>query len=150
MRLLVPLLLLALSASGCTSDPDDDDGNDGSDGPSDGLSQDRDGYREGVVFFESDYTVSSLQPTTFAIDVDHGALDIILEIRQDSGVLPNLHVEVSGCGGVDPSASAGWQGYLVCAEPHGTGDQNLAISIRGGVAASGSGRVLLRADIPDT
>lgn len=141
MRLLV-LLLLALFASGCTSAGD---GGDGGNGGDDG--NDREGYRDGVVFFNEEFSAASVQPATFQVLVEEGAREVILEIQQDSGVMPNLHVELTGCGEVDPPASGGWQAYPLC-DTAEAGQQTLTISVETG-APAGTGRALLRADLPD-
>lgn len=139
--LAAPLLLflVATLASGCLSD--------GKDSSDDVLGDDRESYRDGVAFFQQDYTVSTAQPATFPVDVEDGARTIILEIQMDSGVMPNLHVELSGCGEVDPPSSGGWQSYPLCERPAG-GRQALTLTVQGAVVGSGTGRVLLRADLP--
>ena len=142
MRVLAGLVLVAAMLSGCSSPADDGLGS----GEADDLSADRAGYREGVVFLNEGFTASSVQPASLPVTVEEGALDLILEIRQDSGVMPNLHVELTGCGGLDPPASGGWQAYLVCAEPT-PGSQTLLISVSSG-GATGTGQALLRADLP--
>ena len=138
-------LLLAFTVSGCMAD--DANGNDdGDDGRSQDTDNDRPGYREGVVFHNEEYSVSSVQPATFSVQVEAGAREVILEIQQESGVLPNLHVELTGCGEVDPPASGGWQAYPLC-DTAEAGTQTLTISVRSG-GPSGNGRALLRADLP--
>jgi hypothetical protein len=138
-----PVVLLLVLASGCLSDSGDG-GDDGVGGNGD----DRAGYRDGVVFFNEDYTVSTAQPAAFQVDVEVGARTVILEIQMDSGVMPNLHVELTGCGEVDPPSAGSWQSYTLCETP-AAGRQTLRITVQGVVGGSGSGRALLRADLPD-
>ncbi len=138
MRPLAVLLLTAILASGCLS-ADDGEGSD--------ARGDSEGYRDDVAFFQEDYTVSTAQPATFPVDVEDGARTVTLEIQMDSGVMPNLHVELSGCGEVDPPSSGGWQSYPLCEQPSG-GRQSLTLTVQGAIVGSGTGRVLLRADLP--
>jgi hypothetical protein len=141
MRLPLVLALLVL-LSGCFGAGDDDSG--------DGALQsgeDRPGYRDGVVVINEDFTVSSAQPARFEVPFGPGAREVILEIRQDSGVLPNLHVALSGCGELDPPASAGWQSYPLC-DAASDEQAELTITVNAG-APAGSGSILVRADLPD-
>lgn len=145
MRLLMAVLLLATLASGCTEGPES--GSDDARNDRDDLSPDREDYRDGMVFFETEYSVNSLDPARFSVDVAESALDVILEIQQDAGMMPNLQVELSSCGQAQPASSGDWEAYLLCQEPV-AGRQDLRVSIGGGMAATGSGRLLLRADLP--
>jgi hypothetical protein len=141
MRAILLLLLLPL-LSGCASDEtsrgSDDAGNPVPDAP--------DGYRAGVVVVNEEFTVASGQPARFPVEFGPDARNVVLEIQQDSGAMPNLHVEVGGCGEVDPPASAGWQSYLVC-ERATAQETQVTISVNPGLPA-GTGRFLLRADLP--
>jgi hypothetical protein len=137
----VAFLFIAALLAGCTSPTSDDDGT------GDQAMDDRPGYRDGVVLINEEFTASAAQPAEFDVTFEEGAREVILEIQQDSGVLPNLHVEVEGCGTVDPPAAASWQSYPVCEEPS-AGTKQVTISVKAGSPA-GTGRFLIRADLPD-
>lgn len=142
-RAVLALALLATLA-GCTEQRDSDDPVTGDEvGSSRGDTPD---YRQGVVVINEGFTVASGQPARFEAQFGEGARNVILEIQQDSGAMPTLHVDVEGCGELDPPASGGWQAYPVCDEAT-VATAEVTISVNPGLPA-GSGRFLLRADLP--
>ena len=135
MRRVAGFALVLLMLSGCSS-PSQDDGDDPAGDAID---------RQGVVVLNQDYTVTFGQESDYATTFTGKERNVILEIRQDSGVLPNLHVEVGGCGEVDPPASAGWQTHPLCDSTTAHSTQ-VTITIRSG-GATGSGSFIVRADM---
>jgi hypothetical protein len=133
MRVLA-LLALALLLAGCSSPAST-----GSDGAP--VAD-----RIGVVILNEPFKVAPSAPSAFQVDVQAGARNVQLEIRQDSGVLANLHVRLTGCGETDPPASSAWEAVTLCNVPN-AGRQVLQVSMGDGPPA-GSGQVLLRADLP--
>ena len=144
MRLTWMVIASVFALAGCLGNGSDP-ASDGQDGD-DAAASDREGYRDGVVLLNEEFTASTTTPATFEVTFEEGAREVILEIQQDSGVMPNLHVEVEGCGGTDTPASAAWQSYPLCDEPQ-AGRSTVTISVKAG-APAGTGRFLLRADLP--
>jgi hypothetical protein len=136
MRSVLAVAFL-LFLPGCVSDDRSDSGDEPGDRP---------GYRDGVVLTNEEFTASAAQPGRFEVTFPAGTREVILEIQQDSGVMPNLHVAVEGCGEVDTPASASWQAYPLCDAPP-AGEAQVTISVKVG-APAGSGRFLIRADLP--
>lgn len=142
---LATLVLLFLTLfAGCL---EEDGGADGSgDGQAAGGAGHPDGYRMGVVLLTDEFTAVAGQEAAFDIVFTGDERNVILEIQQDSGVMPNLHVRIGSCGELDPPASAGWQAYPVCDEANAESTQ-VTITVNTG-APTGTGRFLVRADLP--
>ncbi|HUR25351.1 MAG TPA: hypothetical protein VM327_04970 [Candidatus Thermoplasmatota archaeon] len=136
------LLLVAALMAGCSSSPPAEKAV----GDTQAEAYDSADYRDGVVLVNEEFTVTATAEAHYAVDFEPGTRLVILEIQQDSGVMPNLHVEVEGCGGLDTPASAGWQAYPLCDEP-APGNQQVILSVKPGSPA-GTGRFLIRADLP--
>lgn len=101
--------------------------------------------RLGVVIFNEAFRATQAQPASFAVEVPVGAQHLQYEISQDSGLVPNLHVSLTGCGDATLPGSASTQNGTLCAAPL-SGPQTLKVEVSN--LAVGTGRILLRADLP--
>lgn len=102
-------------------------------------------HATGVVLLDERFTAALGVPATFDVEVPSAARRVLLELDQDSGAIPNLHVELTGCGEADPPGSASPQDIPLCDRPT-AGRQTLTVSVNAGLPA-GNGRVVLTADL---
>lgn len=140
------LVLLLPVLSGCT------EVGDGDAVPSDGQGgadvADGEQLRQGVVLLSQLYRVTYPRQSGYNITFTGEERNVVLEIQQDSGVLANLHVAIGGCGDVDPAASASWESYPICDRANPTSTQ-VTIDVKpGSPGLTGSGRFIVRADVP--
>lgn len=139
-RTLAVLAAMALLA-GCL---DDDAGSDStSSGPPTGPAEVPHGSQ--LVLMDERFTASVGVPWTWQVSVPGSARNVVLDLTQDSGAIPNLHVELDGCGEADPPASASMQTVELCDEPS-AGERTFSITVNAGLPA-GNGRAVLRADL---
>lgn len=127
-------LLLLTAVSGCAGAPSDDAGR------TDPIQ-----YETGVIFFDQDFVSTNPQSVAYHLDVPEGVRNVSLEIRQDPGSIADLRVTLTGCGRADIDASSSWQTFQLCDEAR-SGGQVVRVEVGG--AATGTGQLLLRGDIP--
>lgn len=132
------VLVASFAGSGCTEIGQDVQGDGDNDRPT--------SVREGVVLLEQDFTVTYPRQSGYPIEFTGKERNVILEIRQDSGVLANLHVGIGPCGGVDVPGSASWETYAMCDTVDGGSRTEVTMDIRSG-GPTATGRFLVRADI---
>lgn len=101
--------------------------------------------RENVVLLDQPFRTTQAQAATFSVQVAAGAQHLQYEVSQDSGLVPNLHISLTGCGNANLPGSAGTQNGTLCQSPQ-SGPQTLKVEAAN--LAAGTGRILLRADLP--
>jgi hypothetical protein len=141
MRLLLVAALLGTSlVGGCL------DGDGGSNGALAGPSPSPEvPHGSQAILLDERFTAALGVPWTWTVELPAAARNVVVDLDQDSGAIPNLRVELEGCGGADAPGSASRQTIALCSEPS-AGERTFAITVNAGLPA-GNGNVVLRADL---